>query len=72
MFVANVGTPDRIARLVVGLLLILSPFLFGAALAPWLVWLLPIVGVVLAATAFLGFCPIYRVFGLSTRGRNKA
>lgn len=67
MFVANVGTPDRIARLVIGLALILAPFVFGAALAAWLVWVLPIVGVILAATAFLGFCPIYRVFGLSTR-----
>jgi Protein of unknown function (DUF2892) len=25
-----------------------------------------VVGVVLAATAFTGFCPIYRVFGMST------
>lgn len=71
MFVANVGTPDRIARLVIGLVLIAAPF-FVTGLATWLTWLLPIVGVVLVGTAFLAFCPIYRVLGLSTRSRNRS
>lgn len=70
MFVANVGTPDRILRLVLGVLLVASPFLFASVVAGWLAWALPIVGIILAATAFLGFCPIYRVLGLSTR-RNR-
>lgn len=68
MFTANVGTPDRIIRLVVGVVLIALPFFGGTAISSsWLAWAAPIVGVILAATAFLAFCPIYRVLGLSTR-----
>lgn len=73
MFTANVGTPDRIIRLVLGLVLMAAPLLGGASLAsPWLSWGLPIVGIVLAATAFLSFCPIYWMLGLSTRRRPEA
>lgn len=68
MFTANVGTPDRIIRLIVGLVLVALPFVGGAVFAsPWLSWGLPIVGVVLIVTAFLAFCPIYRLIGASTR-----
>jgi hypothetical protein len=68
MFTANVGTPDRIIRLVLGAILIALPFVGIAGVADtWLAWAAPIVGVILAGTAFLSFCPIYRVLGLSTR-----
>lgn len=70
MFVANVGTPDRILRLVLGVLLIASPFLLGSVVSGWIAWAFPIVGIVLVLTAFLSFCPIYRVFGLSTKRSN--
>ena len=67
MFTANVGTADRFIRIVAGLILVALPFLVAeiGAIA-WLLWGLPIVGVVLIATAFLAFCPIYRALGLST------
>ena len=72
MFTANVGTPDRIARLVLGVALIMLPAIPGVAVAgTWLAWAAPVVGLVLAATAFLGFCPIYRALGLSTRRRDQ-
>ena len=67
MFTANVGTADRFIRIVIGLILVALPFIVpqvGAVV--WLLWGLPIVGVVLIATAFLAFCPIYRALGLST------
>ena len=68
MFTANVGTPDRIIRLVLGVILIALPFVgVTGVTGTWLAWAAPIVGLVLAATAFLSFCPIYRVLGLSTR-----
>ncbi len=68
MFTANVGMPDRIIRLVLGLILIALPFVGIVEVAgTWLAWAAPIVGLILAATAFLSFCPIYRVLGLSTR-----
>lgn len=65
---ANVGTIDRVLRLVVGGALIAAPFAadmpifendmykYGAIA----------VGVVLIATAAMKFCPIYRIFGLRT------
>mgnify|MGYP001044706569 CR=1 FL=1 len=65
----NLGSLDRLIRLVAGVVLVIVPFIPGLALAPLLQWGLPVIGVVLIATAFLRFCPIYRVLGLST---NKA
>ena len=68
MFTVNVGTPDRIARVALGLLLLATglfcPYAksFGM-IAP--VGLL-VVGLVLIATGALRFCPAYRVLGLST------
>ena len=65
---ANVGTPDRIARLIVGAALIVLPWLsiLPVLSEPMWFWLATIVGIVLVATAVLRFCPIYRIFGLST------
>jgi hypothetical protein len=61
----NVGTFDRIARVVVGIALI--AFAWGY-IAPgtgwnWVGW----IGVVPILTALFGTCPAYSLFGLSTR-----
>lgn len=55
----NVGSWDRGIRAIVGLALIAAT-LFGA-IGAW-GW----IGAVLLATGFLGFCPAYLPFGLST------
>jgi len=62
---ANVGTFDRIARIVVGLALI--AFALGY-IAPgtswsWVGW----IGVVPILTALFGTCPAYSLFGMSTK-----
>jgi sulfite exporter TauE/SafE len=62
---ANVGTFDRIARIVVGIALI--AFALGY-IAPgtswsWVGW----IGVVPILTALFGTCPAYSLFGMSTR-----
>lgn len=64
----NVGTPDRIARIVIGVVLILLPFVSGMALFanPLWLWSSVIVGAVLIGTALVRFCPLYAVLGLST------
>lgn len=68
MFTANVGTPDRIIRLVVGIILAALPFVVPAIGAnAWLLWILPVVGVVLIVTAFISWCPLYAMLGLSTK-----
>lgn len=60
--VRNIGTLDRILRVVVGLGLI------GAAVAgpadPW-----GYIGIVPLVTAVVGWCPAYRLIGLSTCGK---
>lgn len=73
MFTANVGTPDRIIRLILGVVLIALPFVIPTIGAnALLLWILPIVGVILAVTAFLSWCPIYAVTGLSTKPKKTA
>lgn len=64
----NVGTPDRIVRVILGLLLIAAPFVTDQALFsnPVWTWTSVIVGFVLVATGAVRFCPAYRLFGLST------
>ncbi len=55
---SNVGGIDRILRIVVGLALL------GAGLYLKTGW--GLVGLVPLLTAFIGFCPAYVPFGLST------
>lgn len=59
MLARNLGTFDRIARLAVGALLIILAITGTIGVWGW-------VGAILVATAFMNFCPIYRVFGLKT------
>ncbi|MGV8833624.1 MAG: YgaP family membrane protein [Devosia sp.] len=69
----NVGSADRIVRVIAGLLLILAPFVSGLALfaEPVWMWASVVVGVVLIATAAIRFCPLYAPFGISTRKAHK-
>jgi hypothetical protein len=64
----NVGTPDRIVRVILGLFLIAAPFVTGWALFASLAWTWGalLVGIVLVATGAIRFCPAYRLFNLST------
>ncbi|PTX53813.1 Protein of unknown function (DUF2892) [Litoreibacter ponti] len=65
---ANLGNPDRLIRAILGIALIFLPLLnippiwSSAALAYGSM----AIGLILALTAVLGFCPLYRVVGLST------
>ncbi|HSR15034.1 MAG TPA: DUF2892 domain-containing protein [Gemmatimonadales bacterium] len=58
----NVGRLDRAVRLVLGVMLL---GLYGAVEPPLKYFTL--LGLVLVATAFSGFCPLYRGLGISTR-----
>ena len=61
---ANVGTADRIVRIVIGLaLLSLVVFLEGGIRWFGLIGLVPI------ATALIGWCPAYAPFGINTCAR---
>lgn len=64
--VHNMGRLDRAVRLVLGVLLL---GLFGAVSAPWRYATL--LGLVLLATAFTGFCPLYHLLGIRRPGPPK-
>lgn len=55
----NMGTIDRIARIVIGVALIALTLMGTIGVWGW-------IGVVLVATAALGNCPLYSVLGFST------
>lgn len=54
----NVGKPDKNIRLGLGIIITAAGFYFKS----W--W--GIVAIVPLVTAFTGFCPIYRLFGINT------
>ena len=57
----NVGSADKVIRIVIGLVL-LSLLYFVEGKARWF----GLIGLVPLLTAFLGFCPLYSLLGLST------
>ncbi|NNU81126.1 DUF2892 domain-containing protein [Halovulum dunhuangense] len=65
---ANMGTTDRILRLIAGIVLIALPFLPGLAAfdAGFLRWAALVVGVVMLLTALTRFCPAYTLLGIKT------
>jgi uncharacterized membrane protein YphA (DoxX/SURF4 family) len=64
----NVGSFDRILRLVLGIALIIIPFVGGfgifAGLAAKIIAV--VIGAVLVVTGLSGSCPLYSLFGLRT------
>jgi DUF2892 family protein len=64
----NVGSIDRIIRVILAVILVAAPFLTGWAFwaNPLAFWASIAVGLVLAATAAVSFCPIYYALGLRT------
>lgn len=66
----NMGSLDRVVRLVAAVVLVVGALLAGAGTTLGVVLL--VVAAVLAVTAAVGFCPLYRLLGLSTRPRTTA
>lgn len=60
---ANVGTVDRVLRIVVGLALIALALGLVPGMAPQ-VW--GWIGIVPLGTALVGSCPLYSILGVST------
>ena len=59
---ANVGKTDKMLRIAVGLALLSLIFI-----GPKTMW--GLVGLVPLATAFINFCPAYKLLGVNTLGR---
>ncbi|MDX1781679.1 MAG: DUF2892 domain-containing protein [Thalassovita sp.] len=62
MFAKNVGTIDKVLRIIIGALLIIGG-LMGSGV--WM-WIGVIVGVILLVTGLMGSCPIYSATGMRT------
>lgn len=64
MFAQNVGGFDRIARIVLGLVLIVVGFFLLSG-----VWgiIVGVVGLILLLTGLVGWCPLYLPFKFSSR-----
>lgn len=54
----NVGGPDRIVRIIIGLAIVIAGFVAGS-------WL-GLLGIIPIATAIFRFCPAYLPFGIKT------
>lgn len=66
---ANVGSLDRVLRFVLGIVLILAPFVLDLPFLamPVVKYGLPVVGIVFIGTALISFCPLYAILGFGTR-----
>ncbi|MDO5505688.1 MAG: DUF2892 domain-containing protein [Pseudoxanthomonas suwonensis] len=61
---ANIGSTDRLIRIVLGIVLIAAVFFTTAPLK----WVLLVAGIIDLATGLLRFCGLYRLLGINTRG----
>ena len=63
MFTKNVGSTDRLIRLIGGAAVVVLAFI--VMMGVWK-WVAIVVGAILVATAFMNFCPIYAMLGMRT------
>lgn len=63
MFTTNVGSTDRILRIIVSVVLLALAYFYLAGVG---MWIAGIVGVVLILTALMRTCPAYSLLGMST------
>lgn len=65
---ANMGTADRLIRLIAGLALVILPFATSLSIFanPTIKYLAVIVGAVFVLTSLIRFCPLYTVLGIKT------
>lgn len=60
MFTSNINSIDRVLRLIIGISLLALVF-WG----PKTYW--GYLGIILIVTAFINFCPLYKLIGVSTK-----
>jgi len=61
----NMGTTDRIVRLIIAV--IIAALYFSGQISGTVGIVLGIVAVAFVATSLIGWCPVYLPFGISTR-----
>lgn len=63
--ISNVSGVDRIIRVVIAIAAVVGAFAVGASSVLGII--LFVVAAIMLVTAAVGFCPLYRLFGLSTK-----
>jgi hypothetical protein len=63
----NVGTIDRVVRIVIGIALF-GAFALNMVAAPWS-YLLVLIGLIALVTGLVGTCGLYSVLGMNTLGK---
>ena len=66
----NMAFLDRLGR--IALVALVAVLYFTNQLSPVAAVVLGILAVVFLATSVVGFCPLYRLFGISTKRRSAA
>lgn len=66
----NMGAIDRTLRLLIAVVFAIL-YLTGVITGTWGLIIL-VVALIFAVTGFLGFCPLYLPFGISTCGKKKS
>jgi len=64
---SNVSGIDRIIRVVIAIAAAVGAFVVGATSILGIILL--VVAAIMLITAAVGFCPLYRLFGLSTKSK---
>jgi len=62
----NVGSVDKTIRLIAGIALLALAFLGLGGLSTTAGIVAAVVGVILLATGLLNFCPLFKIFGISS------
>jgi len=62
----NVGSVDKTIRLVAGVALLALSFLWLGGFGATSGLIAAVVGVILLATGLINFCPLFKIFGIST------
>lgn len=66
MELANVGSADRLIRLIAGIALLVIPFIAGMSISAFPGIAMLAVGIILSVTAVFKFCPLYKIIGMRT------
>jgi hypothetical protein len=66
---SNVGSIDRLLRLVIGAALMAAPLInfMGLGANAVATYLMIAVGLILVVTAVFGMCPMYKLLGITTK-----
>lgn len=59
----NMGSTDRIVRIVLGIILLVLGVFTGVPVP----WLFDVIGIIALATGAAGYCPLYTVFHVNTK-----